>query len=276
MLNKYKYSFCFMVFVINLLLVFNLLLAEEKPSTYKSYIVPYTPAKPSKHYNVSELKAILMRHSIWLAYKAFRNRDVSICDSAKIEGGPSNAPEICFDRVQHFMFLKALASGDCNNIPPSRQNSKELCEAIKNQSCGDSLPAYQKKICEGLLANDKMSVVQAYSEPSFPGYVAGSERQAKVETFVNLYNGFKNNSESACNKFTIPNLLIKASCNMLFGNHNFEKRLDGISQDIIYTLDAKESGDAKSCDNVKDESIKTACKDNSVTDLKDILNLIWN
>lgn len=267
MLNKYKYFFCFMVFAINLLLVFNLLLAAEKPSTYKSEIVPYIPPKPSKHYNVSEVKARLIQERRWLAYKAFKQGNSSICDSAV-------SPEDCWTIARSFAFIKALTTGDCSNVSSeSSNNLEDFCKAVYRQDCS-SLSGYKKTMCEALQTRNTQLMIEAYSDLQFPAYK--HDKKSDAEFFINIYYGFKNKGERDCDKFTTTNLLAKASCNMIFGNQGFEKKLDGISQDIIYTLDAKESGVGKSCDNVKDESIKTACQDNSVRDLNDILRLIWN
>ena len=83
--------------------------------------------------------------SFWLAYKAFRNNDASICFSAVGYNGEND----CLDRVDVFEALKILANGDCSNLPNSHANSVDACQAIKAKNCA-ALSGFKRKQCMGL------------------------------------------------------------------------------------------------------------------------------
>lgn len=218
---------------------------------------------------VTEIKSRLKSTPRWVAYKAFTQADISICESAKGQ----TAIQDCLEIVNVFTAIKLTAEGKCNSLPYSHREFTDVCQAVNQANCF-SLSGYRRTMCEALLGKDVNRLIKAFSDPQYPEYVTNKKDDA--EELINIYYGFKNNSESACDRFTTKNLLMKASCNMLFGNQNFEKNLDEISQDIIYAINAKKSGSTQPCTNIKNKSIKDACYDDAVRDLDGILNAIWH
>ena len=204
----------------------------------------------------------------WIAYKAYRQNNTSVCDSA-------DPPKDCWLIARSFIFMKALTTGDCSNIPAESSDLKDFCNAVYRQDC-PSLSGYKRTMCEALKTRNTQLTMEDYSDLQFPVYKEESKDDA--EFFINIYYGFKNKSESACNKFTTQNLLRGASCNMLFGDQRFQEELRSISQDIFYAVKSKESCStcAKSCSNIKNRSIKNVCEDDSIKDLGDILNVVWH
>lgn len=224
---------------------------------------------------IKQIKENLIQQPRWLAFKAAKKRDISICDSAENE----NSRKVCFEIAQFLRAVEVLANSPCDKLPYSQKEYADLCEALKKNNCSSLSSGYKRSVCDGLLTKDVKKIKAAFSDIDAPNYVF--DRDNRAENMLNLYNGFKNKSERACSKFTSSNLLMRSSCNMLFGDQKFEEQLDAISQDLAYAQKYKEcdkcveSGDTKYCSKIKDKDIKAACYDNSIKSLEDILHVVW-
>jgi hypothetical protein len=209
----------------------------------------------------------------WLAYKAFIQGDTGICDSAS---GDTNSPQVCWSLLKSLVFVQSLANGNCNSLPPQYRDFGDLCYALSDTKC-NNITGYKKTMCEALRSRNTNLMVAAMSDTQYPFYVKNKVDAAEFS--MNLYYGFKNRSETSCNKFTSSNLLRMASCNMLFGNQSFEKRLDSLTQDIYYAIESKTSCNTdtctKSCNSINNPLIKEACEDDSIKGLNGIIRKIW-
>jgi hypothetical protein len=213
-----------------------------------------------------EIRAKLENASGWVAYKAFRQRNTSLCES-------SSSNQDCWEVVNQLVFLRSLAKGNCTNLPSQYAGYQDACVALNQQRCS-SLPGYKKSLCEAILSGNVSAMERVYSDPEFPEFV--NRKKEAAEKVINIYYGFKNKSEADCGHFTSDNLLLSASCNMLFGNQGFTNKLDAISQDIYYALQAKESNEPRLCSKISNGAIRKACNDNSVKDLNGILDAVWH
>lgn len=218
---------------------------------------------------MQKIESRVEKTSNWMAYKAFRQGDTSICSSAEI-------PEGCWLTVRSFVFIKALTTGDCSNIPDESAILKDLCNAVYRGDCS-LVSGYKKTMCEALKSRNLAQMTEAYSDLQFPTF--SRDRKRDAEFFMNLYYGFKNNSEQACDNFTTHDLLKRASCNMLFGNSSFERQLNGIIKDIFYAAKSKGScsGSCKNlCTNINNPYIRQVCNDESIKTLDNIFGAVWH
>ena len=215
--------------------------------------------------SVSEVKSQLIKSPLWVAIKAYKESDTRICDS-------SSSPQDCWEYVSTIVFTKKLVNGNCNSLPSQFVQFADLCNALRRSECS-SLEGYKKLMCQGILSKDIEALAKAFSDPEFPQFIENKNIGAKM--FMNLYYGFKYKNASGCSEYDSDNLLAPASCNMLFGDGNFESRLYSISQDIAYAAAAKTAKDKKGCSRVSNSAVRKACDDDSIADLNGIINIVW-
>lgn len=201
----------------------------------------------------------------WVAYKAFVMGNTSLCDK-------SNSGKNCWSIVQNFVFLKKLTKRDCTKLPEEFKDLADYCAAINNQNCFD-LTGFEKTMCNALLSRDTNLMIKAFSDPEFPGYLVNKKDSA--EAFVNIYYGFKEGKEEACSRFTSENQLLKASCNMLFGNRSYESKINAIVDDIFYAAKAKKTKKKDWCSKIRNSQIADVCNDDSVADLNRVFEIVW-
>lgn len=203
-----------------------------------------------------------------VAFRAFKQNNTAVCDT-------SDNSEECWDYVKYFVFIKALAEGQCDKINSTYSPFIDVCNALKTGRCS-SLSGYKNSFCQGLLNADEKLIIAAFNDVDFPICIT-KRRDEKARDLLRDYSGFKVKSYSSCNKFSAANdsLVDMATCDMLFGKQSFEKNLDAVARDLLFVLKAKESGKKDSCSMVSDENIKKVCNDDTVSSFDDVLEIIW-
>jgi len=261
----------FIVAPIMLFLVFIVTYAycEEDQAEINNYMLKVKIEKERKERDLpNEIKKLLTSYPMWSAYLAFKNNNTKFCAKSSNENA-------CWDNVQKIRLIKALAEGNCGNIPQSEvPQYGNICLAIKNSQC-DSLKGWQNTFCQAFLNEDRSLLNTALSSVDFPEYVKNNSE--KTEFFMNIYLGFKNHSEAACSKFSaqMP-LSYRLSCNMLFGNQSAVSKLDALSNDIATAVLAKEKEQPDLCDNISSPGVNELCLNTDVKTQKQIIKKIWN
>lgn len=198
--------------------------------------IPYNNLYSQEEINTkADMVKRLKKSAHFVAFRACREKDTSICDSA-------DSPKDCWSYVRSFTFIEDLAEGRCDNINSYYSSFIDVCNALKTGNCS-SLSSYKNPFCQGILNSNKNLIVKAFSNPGFPNYI--EQKQDHAVDILRIYSGFKYQNEGACNKFniTISNSLVDtATCDMLFGKQSFERKIDDIAKDLMYVLQAKDTG----------------------------------
>jgi hypothetical protein len=260
MKERFLRLFCVGIFILCLALYSST--ASAAQDSVEANIEMLNKKMASEHKNALKKDILnrLKKSNLLVAYKAFRSGNLGLCDSASLG-------RQCWQMANSFVFYKVLAQGNCNALPPANQSYADVCSALKNSSCA-SLAGWKKLACQAIDKENAAMLKKAYSAPDFPEYMQNKDSMAQFG--INLYAGFKTNSEAACNKFSKNvSLLRRASCNMIFGNQSFLNSLEGISEDIAEAVIAKEQRNKDRCNRISDPSIKSACMDD------DVLNKVW-
>jgi len=218
-----------------------------------------------------EIRDKMAKSPRWVGIKAFKQADTRICD----EVGQVNGAWHCWTFVKYVAFVKNISDPktNCNNLPPQFRAYTDLCSALKQSNC-KSLSGYQMNMCNAFLLNDVALMEKALSDPEMPDFIHNKKEGAKF--FINMFNGFKTGSERDCNKFSSPNLILNASCNALFGSKDFGQEFNSISEDIFKAVKAKEAKNDKLCEEIRHDSIKSVCHNQSISTTDEIIDSVWH
>ena len=194
------------------------------------------------------------------AYLAVRNDDLSVCKA----GGE------CLRKANEDVLpMRYLAEGRCNEIKQEAWGEKEICRALKTNSC-DSLPDWKGDLCRSLMSEDLNMLLKAGAKK---GYVSVAGSRMTKETaggILALYAGFKHYSILPCQRFMKDPLLPEQlSCEILFspsGDSVFESMVRDIA---IFNI-AKKENNPDVCNSVKNSHVKKNCLNKKVKKLEDI------
>ena len=231
-------------------IVFRPAASEEDPSQKRKLEVATTSFKTSDAY------------SIFLAYLATRDDDVSVCGSNKR----------CRKLAQEdFLPMRYFAEGRCNEIKHESWGEKEICNAIKTNAC-DAMVGWKSDFCSAIISGNKAALLRAGADRGFiqaSGHKLTNEEAMGILAF---YEGYKHYSSLPCERYfrDDPALCENLACQVLFNPDRgiFESLINDIA---ILTASRGEKDLEQACQAISNSKIKAHCLN---PDLKDI-NDVW-
>ncbi len=128
-------------------------------------------------------------------------------------------------------------------------------------------------MCMAFLTHNSSLMENALSDPDYPDFVHNKKDAA--DFLINVYKGFKDNSERSCNGFSTNNLVMRSSCKMLFGDGNMNNEISSLAADIAIAKEAKRRNDSSLCKRISNGFVKDACLDPSCSD-SEIVDRVWH
>lgn len=251
-----------MVAVIVFSSVSSLTFAQEKTKTQ-----PFFPSDESEgnlEIQIKGFKDSIKKEgyfSTLIAYKAVRNKNLSICNSSGDSGE-------CMDAAEPLLKVRESAQGNCSVI--NEPELRELCLGLKN-NCSE-LSGWMREMCEGFLKEDIKLLESATNSSDFAKIYGGKLNKDDVMVMLSCFLGSKYyDSKKACERFTsaLP-LSARYMCDVIFGTNDVDEILDKIAFDVAYFTVAKQYKNDRICNQIKDDELKKSCLDPRVGSIRDI------
>jgi hypothetical protein len=193
------------------------------------------------------------------AYKAVRNENLSSC-------GVSGE---CKAVAPALLAIRYTGEGRCGDIKDA--SLQQLCMAINSNNCAVA-PGNKKKFCQSFLDNDVNGLVAASTSLEIVSSLGFPVKKPEAALMLGIYNGFKYYSVMACEKYTnkeeMP-LSRKLACKVIFSS-NADREADDLTSDLALFFVTRYRSKPELCDSIVDASIKNACVDEKIKDLRDI------
>jgi len=256
MLKKWLFLFLFLIPLV--------LFSEEQPTL--------TPYKPSGLDGPAQAFETKVKHEEskfngsgsfqrLLIYLVTREDDLSLC----------KGNEECLElATEDLLPMRYLSEGRCSEIKYEVWGEKEVCRAIKSNSC-DALPGWKKDICNGLMQEDAALLHRAGSSAGFKSETGRKMDKGEAESILAIYSGYKHYSILPCERFMRKEPLLpeQLSCEVLFSPFGVAA-FDSIVRDIALFNISKDEKDPNVCAVIKNSKIKKYCLDKRIKKLQDI------
>lgn len=201
-----------------------------------------------------------------VAFSAYRHSDTTMCKKAL-------DTEACYDSVQLFALIETLAKGRCDNLPVRyRADYKPVCEAIKNNSCGIVDAGVFQDLCRGLAARNRDRIAAALRNPLYPEIPKNPDDMADM--ILNLYSAYRD-GKKACPPGKSLNIVINASCDMLFGSAALTKQIPGLAKDMRVALLARNTEKPGLCSGIIDPHVRAVCQTGNYETFEQLLDQLW-
>lgn len=214
----------------------------------------------------SEIAKQLSTSDRLIAFEAYRKSDTTVCKRAANK-------DACYDSVQLFALLEAMAKGRCEDIPSRfREDFQPICVAARNGNCSSIVSPMYKNFCQGIVNKDESKIAEVLRNPMFPEIPNNPDDVAEM-TFK-LFLAFKDGNRS-CTGYKTDNILVNNSCNMLLGTDSLSSQISSVAKDMRIALDARRSGNKGKCSNISNDHVKSVCNTGEYDSFEDLLDLLW-
>ena len=196
-----------------------------------------------------------------LIYLVTREDDLSLCKGGK---------ECLELAAEDLLPMRYLSEGRCDEIKYEVWGEKEICKALKENSC-DELSDWKGDFCRGLMDENLSLLLRAGSTKGFKGqtgYKLSSDQAAGILAF---YAGYRHYSALPCERFMKDEPLLpeQLSCEILFSPFG-GVAFNDIVRDIALFNISKDEKDTDLCNLIKYQKVKRHCQDRKVKKLNDI------
>jgi len=196
-----------------------------------------------------------------LAYFAVRDENLSLC----------KGDEVCLQvATEDFLPLRYLAEGRCDEIKHESWDDKNICKAIKTNSC-NAMSGWKKDLCNGFMREDSDLLAKATTSSGFRMETGKTlNKKEAEESLLAIYLGYKYYSILPCERFLKDDLLSeRLACDVLFSSME-SKLFEELTRDMALFNISKDTGDSEICALIKNKKVRNKCLDKKVKSLGDI------
>jgi len=196
---------------------------------------------------------------VFHAYQAVRSENISSCGLSKD----------CEAVAPALLAIRYTGEGRCQDIKDS--SLQQLCMAINSNNCAVASGS-KNKFCRSFLTGDATALAESSGSLEIVDSLGFPVKKPEAALMLGVYNGFKQYNVMACEKYVnqenMP-LSRKLACRVIFAPNPY-READDLTNDLALFFIARFRSKPELCDSIVDDSVKTACNDSSIKNLRDI------